>query len=271
MEEQVKTSDTSKPVCRLTIGVLTLNESRRIEQCLLSASFADQILVIDSGSTDRTVELALSMGAEVHAYTDWQGFGAQRNRLLQHARGDYLFFLDADEVITTELRTEIEAAISTNRDAVWEIRWREVAFGRQLTLMRSTGGVKRLFKRQSLRGFNGIVHEAPEMVADDIPTLVFRSKLLHHSRASVYDSLRKLAQYVQLGAAKRAEAGKRGGVIRGLGSGVAIFLRLYVFGRGFLYGSEGFLFCFFVALECFFRYAALEYDPRTREKNRVQR
>lgn len=271
MEEQVKTSDISESICRLTIGVLTLNEAHRIEQCLISASFADQILVIDSGSTDQTVKLAQSMGAEIHAYTDWQGFGAQRNRLLQHARGDYLFFLDADEVITTELRAEIEAAIATNRDAVWEIRWCEVAFGRRLTLMRSTGGVKRLFKRQSLRGFNGIVHEAPEMVADDVPTLIFRSKLMHYSRASVYDSLRKLAQYVQLGAAKRAEAGKRGGVIRGLGSGTTIFLRLYVFGRGFLYGSEGFLFCFFVALECFFKYAALEYDTGAPKTNRVQR
>ena len=63
-----------------------------------------------------------------------------------------------------------------------------------------------------------------------------------------------------LGAAKRAAAGKRGGVVRGLASGLAIFIRLYIFRLGFTGGGAGFLFCFFIALECFFRYAALHYD-----------
>jgi len=65
---------------------------------------------------------------------------------------------------------------------------------------------------------------------------------------------------VQLGAAKRAEKGRRGGVLRGMASATAIFIRLYIIRRGFLCGPEGFLFCFFIALECFFRYAALRYD-----------
>ena len=89
---------------------------------------------------------------------------------------------------------------------------------------------------------------------------MFRHRLLHYSRESVYESILKLAQYVQLGAAKRAAAGKTGGVLRGAGSAVAIFIRLYFFRRGFLCGAEGFLFCFFIALECFFRYVALKYD-----------
>ena len=86
------------------------------------------------------------------------------------------------------------------------------------------------------------------------------AKRLNKDGHAAWGSLNKLAQYVQLGAAKRAQAGKTGGVLRGLASGFAIFLRLYVFRRGFLCGAEGFLFCFFIALECFFRYAALKYD-----------
>ena len=96
--------------------------------------------------------------------------------------------------------------------------------------------------------------------------ITFNNRLLHYSRESVYGSLNKLAQYTQLGAAKRAAAGKRGGVLRGIGSGMAIFVRLYFFRRGFLCGAEGFLFCFLVALECFFRYAALKYDNDTTAK-----
>jgi len=86
---------TFKPT--LCIAILTLNEARRIEQCIASARFADQIVVVDSGSSDDTVALASAMGAEVHTYADWQGFGEQRNRLLKHCTADYIFFLDADE------------------------------------------------------------------------------------------------------------------------------------------------------------------------------
>jgi hypothetical protein len=117
-----------------------------------------------------------------------------------------------------------------------------------------------MFKTASIREFAGVVHEKAEMTPGSRTVRRFHSRLFHYSRESVYGSLNKLAQYVQLGAAKRAQAGKTGGVLRGLASGFAIFLRLYIFRRGFLCGAEGFLFCFFIALECFFRYAALKYD-----------
>ena len=83
----------------LCIAILTLNEERRIEQCIRSAQFADQIIIADSGSTDNTAALASAMGAVVHSYPEWRGFGEQRTRLLKHCRADYIFFLDADEVI----------------------------------------------------------------------------------------------------------------------------------------------------------------------------
>jgi glycosyltransferase involved in cell wall biosynthesis len=245
---------------RLTIGILTLNEERRIVKSIKSAQFADQIIVLDSGSTDQTVQIARSLGTEVYVSSDWQGFAVQRNRLLEYAKGDYIFFLDADEVIGEALKLEIIEAVAGGRDAIWAVRWREVAFGRELTHMRSTGGVKRMFKRASLVKFNGIVHEMPEMSSPEIQVLHFENRLLHFSRTSVYDCLKKLAQYVQLGTAKRAQSGKTGGVLRGMTSGISIFLRQYLWGRGFLYGAEGFLFCLFVSLECFFRYAALSYD-----------
>ena len=93
----------------LTVAILTQNEAKRIGACIRSAQFADQVLVIDGGSTDGTADLARGLGAEVHVYADWQGFAAQRNRQIAHARGDFILFLDADEEITTELRTELMA------------------------------------------------------------------------------------------------------------------------------------------------------------------
>ena len=245
---------------RLTIGILTLNEERRIEACIRSCSFADQIVVVDSGSKDRTVEIAKGLGAEVFVYPDWQGFAEQRNRMLQHVRGDYILFIDADEEVPADLRAEVQAAVASGQDAVWKVYWELVAYGRPLTHMRKTGGVERLFRRASISHFAGVVHEHAQLTPGERPTYKFRARLLHHSRETIHGSLLKLAQYAQLGAAKRAALGKRGGILRGTASAFANFVRLYFVQRGFLCGPEGFLYCSFVALECFYRYVALHYD-----------
>lgn len=79
------------PAARLSIGILTKNEERLIEQCVRSALFADEVVVLDSGSTDSTIKIAGSLGARVEVNTDWQGFAVQRNRLLAMTTGDYIF------------------------------------------------------------------------------------------------------------------------------------------------------------------------------------
>jgi len=253
-------TDSAKERPSLCIGILAMNEARRIKACLESASFADQVVVIDSGSTDDTRDIAQSAGADVHVYAQWEGFAVQRNRLLANVKTRYIFFLDADEVIPAELRDEILSLIASDQPVRGAILWNQVAYGRPLSAMKSTGGIERLFRTDTLLRFEGVVHEGAVLSSPSIPLITLRNRVLHYSRETVYDSLLKLAQYVQLGAAKRAAAGKTGGLLRGVGSGLAIFIRLYFFRRGFLCGAEGFLFCFFIALECFFRYAALKYD-----------
>lgn len=252
------------PAPTLTVAVLTKNEAHRIENCLRSAAFADQIVVVDSGSTDGTVERARAMGAEVWVHDDWQGFGAQRNRLLAHASSDYVFFLDADEVITPTLQEEICANVRSGRRAVWRIQWRMVVFGRELKFFRSQSKVERLFRRDMLREYVGAVHEQAVLHLEPgqapVPRLLMRARLLHYSRETVRGSLEKMTQYALLGAAKRAAQGQRGGVLRGLVSATSMFIRLYVFHLGFLCGGAGFVHCVFVAAEGFFRYVALDYD-----------
>jgi len=244
---------------RLTVAVLTFNEAHRIEDCLRSAAFADRVMVLDSGSTDDTVARARALGAEVHVTEDWQGFAEQRNRQLARIDGGYVFFLDADETFTPDLVAEVQAIVASGERAVWSLRWIQVAFGRPLTRMNSTGSVQRLFWRPDIERFEGVVHE--HAVLRQPRTLKrLRHRLWHHSRESVHASLLKLAQYAQLGAVKRARLGKRGGILRGLLSALSNFVRLYLLQRGFLCGPQGFLYCLFVSLECFFRYVALRYD-----------
>lgn len=247
---------------RLTIGVLTLNEESRIAACLQSAAFADELIVVDSGSTDRTVEIARAHGATVHLHADWKGFAVQRNRLLQHATGDYLFFVDADEVISPELRDEVQAVVRSGVPGSWTVRWRVVAFGRELRHFRGQAPVQRLFRRDQLQGFTGLVHETPTFTQPDLPRADLRGPLLHHSRETIYGSLKKLAQYVALGAEKRRAAGKAGGIMVGLLMSSVLFLRLYVVKGAFLDGGPGFLFCYFIAQEIFLRYVATRYDDQ---------
>ena len=244
----------------LTIGILTMNEERRIAACIDSAAFADQIIVVDSGSSDATVEIATGKGVEVYSYPDWQGFAVQRNRILQHATGDWIFFLDADEVVTPALAQEMRAIVDANVACVWEVAWEQIAYGQSLGRMRSSGGIPRLFPRAQILQFEGVVHEGAKLKDPALPVRLLKQRLPHYSRETIYGSLQKLAQYVQLGAYKRMQAGKRGGVLRGMGSAIANFIRLYFFHRGFLCGRAGFLHSFLVALECFFRYVALEID-----------
>ena len=245
----------------LTVAVLTHNEAAHIEACLRSAAaIADQLLVIDSGSSDATCTLARAAGAEVFDYPDWQGFAVQRTRQLQHARGDYVFFLDADEVMSPAFAQELQASVRSGSRAVGQIRWRMVAFGRELRWFRANTKVERLFHRDLITGWSGAVHEQAVLRDAAAPRRLMRTPLLHHARPTVRASLEKMTQYALLGAAKRAAAGQRGGVLRGLVSGAVMFVRMYVLRLGFLCGGAGFLYCALIALEAFFRYAALHYD-----------
>jgi glycosyltransferase involved in cell wall biosynthesis len=250
------------PRPRLTIGILTMNEARRIEACIRSTQFADEVIVVDSGSSDNTVALAQQLGAQVHTHADWQGFAEQRNRLLRYCTGDYVFFLDADELIQPDLQAEIQAAVLSNRPEVWETYWLEVAFGRPLRRVVSRKSLPRLFRRDMLIGFDGVVHEHANLSDPQARRHVFKSPLWHYSRETIHDSLKKLTQYAMLGAAKRAKKNRRGGVLRGLLSSLWMFIRLYIFKRAFLEGGPGFLYSLFIALEFFFRQAALKYDRK---------
>ena len=247
----------------LTVAVLTKNEAPRIEACLRSAAWADQLIVIDSGSTDDTVALARAAGAEVFVYADWQGFAVQRTRQLQHVRSDYVFFLDADEVMSPAFSQELASVVRSASPAVWQVRWRMVAFGQELRFFRALSKVERLFRRDQIQGWTGVVHEEAVLRDAAAPRQVLRTPLLHYSRETVHASLQKMTQYAMLGAAKRVGSGQQGGVWRGLASGSAMFFRMYVVRLGFLCGGAGFLYCLFVALEAFFRYAALHYDRNT--------
>ena len=252
---------TSKRKPTLSIGILTKNEARLIGRCIESALFADEVLVLDSGSTDSTLSIARQLGAQIYTSVDWQGFAVQRNRLLEHVTSDYIFFLDADEIITPQLQSEITTIVQSGASGVWKVRWTVVAYGHVLKHFKSNASMERLFPTALIDHYQGVVHEEAVINSNKpINRQVLQYRLLHYSRQSIRASLEKLTQYAMLGAVKRHAAGKKGGILRGALSALNSFIKTYFFGKAFLDGGPGFLYCLFVALESFFRYVALKYD-----------
>jgi glycosyltransferase involved in cell wall biosynthesis len=106
---------------RLSVAIIARNEERNLPACLASAAFADEIVVVDHASSDRTASIARERGARVVETTDWRGFGAQKNRALDACTGEWILSLDADERVTPALRAAIERALAQPRFEVYEM------------------------------------------------------------------------------------------------------------------------------------------------------
>lgn len=145
----------------LSLIVITKNEEEAISRCLSSVNFADDIVVVDSGSTDRTVELARAHGAHVVITNDWPGFGPQKTRALNLARGDWVISLDADEWIDVNFVAQIKSAIADpNAPSAYQTPRRSQFCGQ---IIRHGGWspdyVVRLFRRGRARFSDDLVHE----------------------------------------------------------------------------------------------------------------
>lgn len=240
----------------LSVIVITKNEAADIRACLESVAWADEIIVVDSGSTDDTVAICRELGAQVYVTADWPGFGVQKNRALDHATRDWVLSLDADERVTAELRQEIEGITGGAAAAVaYDIPRSSSYCGR---FMRHSGWypdyVTRLFRRNSARFSDDLVHE--RLVVDGTPDRL-RGELLHYAFDGMEEVLRKVDQYSTAGAermhGKGRQASLTGAVLRGWWS----FMRTYFLRLGFLDGREGFMLAVSNAEGTYYRYVKL--------------
>jgi len=225
---------------RLSVIVIAKNEAGAIRRCLESVAWADEIVVLDSGSTDATIEISKQCGARVEAGADWQGFGVQKNRVLALATGDWVLSIDADEWVTQELQAEIRAVIaSPGAHSGFRMPRLSSYCGR---FMRHSGWwpgyVTRLFRRGRARFSDDLVHE--KLIVDGAVASL-RAPLMHESYRDLEQVLSKVDAYSSAGAqmALRRGGGSSlgGAVLRGLWT----FFRTYILRAGFLDGREGFM------------------------------
>ena len=222
---------------RISVALITRNEQHNIAECLRSVAWADEIIVVDQGSTDGTAQLARELGARVIDAPDWPGFGPQKNRALDACTGDWILALDADERVTPELQHEIITSTAAGGHDVYEIPRLSSYCGR---LIRHGGWtpdhVRRLFRRGSARFSDALVHES---LQTDRPVGRLHSALLHYSYRNLEDVLSKLNRYSTDNARMLLEQGARPSLSGALAHGLAAFLRTYVLKLGFLDGRHG--------------------------------
>lgn len=241
----------------LSITIITKNEADRIVDCLESvAGWADEIIVLDSGSTDNTVEIAKRYTDKVYE-TDWPGYGPQKQRALEKAECDWVFSLDADERLTTQLREDIDIALSTETDCTaYEMPWAVTIYGKRLDHGRSARNVLKMFRREGGRFSNDLVHE--HIIPAAGKTGLLGGRLLHLTHRDYGHALYKNAHYAWLGAQKRFEKRKFcGGLFLAVLRGCWTFFHVYFLRLGFLDGRIGFLQAALYAQVSFNKYVGL--------------
>ncbi len=247
----------------LSAVVIALNEERRIVPCLESLSFADEIVVVDSGSTDGTVAAARRFTEKVQPVA-WKGFGPQKQAAVALAAHDAVLSVDCDERVTPALADEIRAVLSgESMRAGYSVPRRTFLRTKEI---RHCGWYPdrtvRLFDRTRARFTDDIVHERV-VVSGDIGVL--RNHLLHYSFDGFGDILRKMDRYTDLSARKMFEEGRRCGLADlAVRPGLA-FLKTYVLRLGFLDGAEGIEIASAAAIHVFAKYAKLRDLARAGE------
>lgn len=243
------------PPPTLSVILITLNEAERLATTLEVIAWADEIVVVDAGSTDGTVEIARRFTDKVVVTDDWPGFGPQKNRALDLATGEWVLSIDADERVTPELAAEIRATLAAPRFDAYCIPRLSNYLGRP---MRHSGWwpdeVLRLFRRGKAHFSSDIVHER---LLFDGKIGCLRSMLQHESFSSLEQVLEKVNRYSTAGAEKLAAQGRTANLRTAVLRALWTFIRTYVFKAGFLDGRQGFMLAVSNAEGVYYRYLKL--------------
>jgi len=248
-----------KTMPSLTVALIVKNEGSNLTACLEACSgLGAELLVIDGGSVDNTVEIAQKLGARVVSHPEWRGFGHQRQIAQEHITTDWVLWLDADERLTPTLKASIREAVDADRgQTVYKISRLSWVFGR---FIRHSGWypdhVVRLYPTGLTRYNDAPVHEHV-VVPPNVTVKTLAGDLEHYTYRDLQHYLVKSAHYAHLWAEQRFKLGKRASLSQGVIHAVGCFLKMYVIKAGFLDGRQGFLLALLSAHSTFAKYADL--------------
>ena len=253
-----KSKITTNQLPQLSAILITNNEENNISECLASVAWADEIIVVDSGSIDNTVTLCRKYTDKILVTKDWPGFGPQKNRALDRATCEWVLSIDADERVTNALKAEIKQAIVDGKASAFRIPRQSRYCGRWIKHSGwSPDYVIRLFRRDSARFSDDIVHEKVEVLQGKLGTL--KTPLKHYSFNSLEEVLNKTNSYSSANALKSYQRGKTSSLSKAIFHGFWAFFRTYILRAGFLDGREGFILAISNAEGTYYRYLKLMY------------
>lgn len=245
----------------LSVIIIAKNESFNIRRCLESVQWADEVIVLDSGSEDDTVAIAKEYTNKVYT-TDWQGYGVQKQRALSHASGEWVLNLDADESVSDQLKQVMQAKMASQQADAYRIPILMHFYDKPLRYSASPSRHIRLFKREGAQYSADLVHEKVLLPAH-ARVQQLQEPIIHHSFRDVSHMLYKLNRYSSYSAQTRLEQAQQGSWIKILASVWWMFCRCYLLQRGFLDGREGLLFAIYKAEGTFYRGMKQLYPDRT--------
>lgn len=247
-----------KPLRNISVLIITLNEEVHMRELLSDLDFADEVIVVDSFSTDRTKEIAESFANVRFIENKFQNYTAQRNFAIDQARNEWILFIDADERLTPDLKAEIIATVERNDNVSAYLFYRKFFFKKKVLHFSGwqTDRIFRLFKKSKARyTAKRLVHEKLDV---DGKIGIFQNKLIHFSYAD-YDSYkRKMLTYGKLKAREKYQIGFRPTLIHHYGHPIYNFLYQYLVRLGILDGQRGVIICYLNALSVVARYKELK-------------
>ena len=223
----------------LSVVIITLNEEDKIKDCLESVKWADEIIVVDSFSADKTIDIAKE-------YTDkifqrkFPGFGEQKNFAISKAAGDWILSIDADERVTPGLAEEIKTVTAESKTNGCLVPIKTYFLGKWLRHCGWWPNYKlRLFKRDSGTMSDSLVHEAISISGQ---TSKLKNHLDHYSYTSIDEYMEKLERYTSLAADAMLKKGKKFSIFTALARSFFAFFKIYILKAGLFDGKEGFIF-----------------------------
>lgn len=243
----------------LSVIVIVKNEEGNLRRCLSSVQWADEIIVLDSGSSDNSVAVAKEFTKHVYQ-TDWQGYGIQKQRALDRATGIWVLNLDADESVSEELRQAICSVIEQDKADAYRIPIILNFYDRPLYYSWCPKRHIRLFKRSNARYSDNLIHEAVQLPAN-AKIAKLKPPIQHYSFQDVTHALHKMNVYSSYSATMRKKTRSPQFIKSVLGSWW-MFFRCYFFQGGFLEGRDGFLLAVLSAQGSFYRNIKIIYDDK---------
>ena len=245
----------------LSALIICKNEEDRIRPCFESLKgFADEIIVYDSGSTDKTVEIAREYTDKIWVTEDWPGDGYQKARAFEQATCDWALIIDADEYLDEDMKSEITRQLSdpSLEEVAFKLPWGNLILGKQMRFGRSSRAPKRLFKREGASITKVVVHANVE-TEGKVSTLK-KGFLMHNSLRGFDHLMEKSRVYGWETTKKYYSKGKPSlGIPFAIVRSVWTFFLIYIIRLGFLDGSRGLLMAMNFAQSSFNKYAGLWY------------